>query len=508
MMEIGSAKRPHVGMVVGAIALLLTLTLPFLGRHGLWTDEIFSVTAAASWQGLFEVFARFENNMALYYILLCGWMTLGDGEVTVRLLSTIIAVLTVPVLHLLAVRLFDRRVALIADFMLVANAMFLTHAREARSYSLLVLLSTAGTLLFLAALRGRRWSLWVAYACCMAAGVYAHYFAALVVAGHALALAWPGRPEIPWRQGLVAGGLLALLLLPLLLFPPAATGQVDWIPPFAVHDLWSMAMEFTGGRSTCLAYLFFIALGLWSWFRPGAAAGRSQRWSLWLVLSWLVAPIVITIVVSLLLKPMFVPKFLIEALPALIILTAVGIARLPDRWAALVVAGFIAALVVNYARRGIDQYEPWREIAQHVQAHAENGDAVICYPFYIARSFTFYAGRQGEGPGSLVPSPIAAGPYHPGGGSFDPPPDVELIRQVARQHQRVWVILSDENEQALHRAGRPQIESAMAESCPQRTVIRMQAPLSNASFEVILYSRAPQAARADPVPAEGRALQP
>ncbi len=483
------SKKIEYGLLGGAIILLLALTIPLLGRHGLWTDEIFSVTAAANWHGLLEVFAKYENNMALYYILLCGWMSVGDSEFVVRLLSTIFAVLTIPIFHVLVRRLFDLRVAIIADFLLASNAMFLGQAREARSYSLLVLLSTLGSLLFISGMRNRNWLTWVGYALCMTAAIYAHYFAALVVMAHAVALGLPGRPSIPWRQGAVAGGLMGLLLLPLLLLPPAAKGQVDWIQPVDVAGVISTGIQFSGGRTTAYLFLIAIILGLWPMWSRRASRTAQDNWSMLFIWSWFVVPMTIAIGVSFTFKPIFVTKYLIEALPAFVVLVAVGLARLPNKWAGTVVIGFIALLVLNYSRRGIGNFEPWREVAQHVLAHAEPGDGVMCYPFFIARSFSYYNGHLSGNPQQLTPSPIASGPYHPGGGSFDPPPDLELVRQVAQSHKRIWVIYSTEGEQVLNRTWRPQITSAIAETCSEQAVTEFKAPEMWDVYTVVLYAR-------------------
>ena len=97
------ARRFEWAIISGLMLVVALITVPFLGRGGFWFDEIFSVTTAASWTRMGEVFSRYENNMALYYVVLHGWMTLGDDEWMVRLLSVLAAVATVPVLHLLVV---------------------------------------------------------------------------------------------------------------------------------------------------------------------------------------------------------------------------------------------------------------------------------------------------------------------------------------------------------------------------------------------------------------------
>src|ERR1700743_2578307 len=91
------------------------LRLIGLGYKSYWIDEIASVAiaqrpSAAFWRFLWHD----EGNMALYYIALRPWLRLGGHEGTVRLLSVLPGVVSIPVMYLLARRLFGRNVALVA----------------------------------------------------------------------------------------------------------------------------------------------------------------------------------------------------------------------------------------------------------------------------------------------------------------------------------------------------------------------------------------------------------
>src|SRR2546430_2419172 len=81
------------------------------------------------------------------------------------------------------------------------NQLQLIAAREARSYSLEVLLVCLGWYALLAALSSgrhpRRW--WLAFALAMTLALYAHLFSALVVAAQALAMALLVVLPTEWR---------------------------------------------------------------------------------------------------------------------------------------------------------------------------------------------------------------------------------------------------------------------------------------------------------------------
>ena len=72
-----------VELVLGAILGSL-----FLGTHGLFLDESVSATlATAPWHRFVNVVTHREANMALYYLLLRGWVVFGHSEIALRSLG-------------------------------------------------------------------------------------------------------------------------------------------------------------------------------------------------------------------------------------------------------------------------------------------------------------------------------------------------------------------------------------------------------------------------------------
>ena len=89
------SRNPSLRVAVPTVASLL-LGVLFVGRQSFWYDESFSVTFSRA--SLTQLWSQFgdEANMALYYVVLHFWLTLGDGEVMVRLLSVALAAAVVP----------------------------------------------------------------------------------------------------------------------------------------------------------------------------------------------------------------------------------------------------------------------------------------------------------------------------------------------------------------------------------------------------------------------------
>ncbi len=116
-----------------------------IGSKGLWLDESFSV-----WLGRRPVvemlgwLVSIDQHPPLYYTLLHFWMTLtgggGDDVTSVRTLSALFGVLTIPVVYLLGRRLTDDdKVGLLAALILAVSPFHVRFAQEARMYTLLAL---------------------------------------------------------------------------------------------------------------------------------------------------------------------------------------------------------------------------------------------------------------------------------------------------------------------------------------------------------------------------------
>ena len=119
--------------LIALTGLAAVLTLHGLGPKSIDFDEAVSVAhARLGPTGLWSVLSGGDPNTGLYYALLDGWMRIfGDGEVAVRSLGAIAAVLAVPVVALLGIRLFGRRAGLAAGLVLALNAFFIQYAQWA-----------------------------------------------------------------------------------------------------------------------------------------------------------------------------------------------------------------------------------------------------------------------------------------------------------------------------------------------------------------------------------------
>ncbi|MEY3236820.1 MAG: hypothetical protein RI883_921 [Bacteroidota bacterium] len=133
-------ERKSLFIVVTLILLKLVVSIPFLTSQPIDLDEPFSIYhAQKSLPHLFSIF-KTENNPPLHFIFLHFWEQLfGIGAISVRSLSLLFSVLTIPVLWLIGKRFINLKAAITLCILFIFSDYHHYHGIEARTYSLLVL---------------------------------------------------------------------------------------------------------------------------------------------------------------------------------------------------------------------------------------------------------------------------------------------------------------------------------------------------------------------------------
>jgi mannosyltransferase len=213
-----AGRRVRVALA-SIVVLAAALRFSTLGVQSYWLDEAFSVhIAKLSFADVFAQVKRSEGSPPLYYYLAWLWRhAFGTSEFGLRSLSALIGTATVPAAFYAARELVSERAGLVTALLVALNPWLIWYSQEARTYALLVLLSTVALAFFARALRtgGRRdvllWVLFAGLAMC------AHYFAAFLALPEAALLLWSARRERrDARAVLLSVAGLAALGVPLL----------------------------------------------------------------------------------------------------------------------------------------------------------------------------------------------------------------------------------------------------------------------------------------------------
>ena len=406
--------KPSSRFALSAILpAFVTLLAAFLRMHALtaksfWLDEGVSIDIARlPWPRFLHVMWSGEANMALYYLVLRFWLIFGSSEGFVRGLSVLFSVATVPVVFFLGARLFSRRVGLLAALLLAINAYHIRYAQETRSYAMVVFFAVLATWLLAKNLQEPSSAHWGIYAAVCAMATYSHFYAVLLVPAQAISLLSWRRDEIPWRK--LVGSFLAfgVMIVPVAVFVFAIyvlkTGAPPslWFTPLQPDSLVLLGIDFSGVYGRLLLSLHVLAMGIAA---LGAARVRrggdqtSEAWGYTLLFSWLVAPVVMVVTVSLV-KPLFVPRFLSFCLPALLLLVAVGISRLRPAvlsWGLFVAISICSIMAdIRYYQYDFEmRRQDWRAVTSYVFEHAQPGDSIFFYHSGGEAPFAYYSWKQ------------------------------------------------------------------------------------------------------------------
>jgi mannosyltransferase len=435
-------------LLVLITALAAVLRFHSLAAKSFWFDEGVSVAIARlDWYNFARILWRREANMSLYYFLLHFWLYFGGSEFFVRALSVLFAVASVPVISLLGRRLFDSRVGLVAAALLAVNAYHVQYSQDARSYSLMVFLCLLSSLYFLQSLsepsRGNR----IAYLLSSTLAVYAQFFSLLLVIAQWVSLKMLDRAQVSQQSKRDWRWIAILVSPPIIFIATTGTGPLRWVQRPGLKELWISAAHLTGNGGTWLILAYVVAcaaacMPVWC-----TRALRRVYWEDWryrFLLSWLLLPFLLTFAVSLI-KPLFVPRYFIFCLPALLLLVACGIARL--RTAALIPALLCFLFVslqgtAGYYRRDLDiQRDDWQAATQYVLDHAHSGDALLFHVPMGRMPYEFYHSLSG-------PALVAPEVLYPQHGDrvtfldFVEKPNGEELERVLPQHSRAWLVLT------------------------------------------------------------------
>lgn len=372
--------------------------------QSLWRDEVDSLRfATRAWPEMLAAFSRPGENGPLFYLLLRPWLTLaGHSEFALRFPGVWMGVLTLPLIFVWGKSLFGPKIGvwtgLLAAFLLALAPYHIWYSQEARMYALVVVLVMLSMWCFREAVTRGGWPRWGAWYLFTSMGFYIHVLTALALG---VQLVWLGlTPDWRrrWRPAAIALGLLILPYLPLigwqwklltnghfrtgLPFVPLGkmlgglfTVQVEGILPAA---FWFLA----------LAGLLLIAALLLP------ASRRSLRdQSVTLLTSWILLPPLLLFLISLI-TPLYLDRYLIWTLPALVLMIAVGevnVARRSPPLALLLLTILIAfQLHQDWRQMHLPVKPDMRAAAEYVAPRRGPQELTLFLMPYIHDTYQYY----------------------------------------------------------------------------------------------------------------------
>jgi mannosyltransferase len=514
---------PLWGWCLVFFVVALGFDLYRLGNPSIWYDEAFSVELARQpLPLLWHIIWGPEPNMELYYLFLHFWLGftaflgLHPVEWVVRFPSAIFAALSTVMVFLLGKRFLGLLAGMLAASLYLLNDLQLVYAQQTRSYSMQLLFLCVACYALFSALtvdspsRQKRW--WVCFVVATALAVYAHLFSLLVLFALLCALAvlllLPNAWRTPLRRRLrallVSLACTFVLIIPMLLVSLHGA-KTDWLPVPHLSDIYHLFVTISGESK--LFFLFnavccAVALGLLllAYVQPksgllslvtrdgevaadtrgvNGAGARTGALTLrlaipvaFVLLCWLVVPVVVSFIVSHGSTRLFSSRYLVVIVPPLCLLVAPGIALL--RWrvvqAVMIVVLLLVALSIVPHYYASAQVEDWNSTTFWLEQHYQAGDGLVCYDNAVEQgcqiSVQYYLDAYPSAAHFTEDSPGAFswqnyGPANPNSG-FDAATDPVTLAAFGAKHPRIFFIvgrLPDDAAGARAKAGQQWLDS-------------------------------------------------
>lgn len=467
--------RRALWLLLLVIAVGSFLRIYGLGAESIWLDEAHSVRVSS--ENLASVVrATTGQHLPLYFVILHFWMGLwGTSEVAVRSLSAIFGIISIPLIYYVGSLLFNKRVGLIGSFLSAISLYHIQFSQEARPYALLLLLSLLSFLLFVQILKQDKKWFYLFYLLTNILLIYTHVFALFIIAAQMLFLFLFWTKYKPQRFKLLSVQMVTVVaILPFIFhISRAATSMIEhgfWISEPSLKAIYDTLWLFAGYQNLlvliffCLAFIAPLSIkrteGKWVLRKPLESL-KGISWGIrlkaieeiLLLVIWLSLPIVLAFIISKVITPIYVTRYLIGASPALYLLVAKGLSDLKVRkviYPALLIIVLLALpnlanYYINYGK------EQWREVAQLVELNAGENDVLVFCADYVQGPFDYYyQGRLEEfGINRNIENTedIAA-----------------FVNEATSRKQRLWLIVS-------HCGPNPPIETYLRDRYPDDAVV-------------------------------------
>ncbi len=449
------ADEPSRTVVVFILGLLViaasALSVFIFARTSLRLDEAQSLFQTnRDVPGLLKLVAQ-DVHVPLYHILLHFWQVLFGGDIIVaRLMSLVFFILTIVTTYHLGAYAYNRKVGLFAALLITLSPFMQWYGSEARMYAMLAFITALNQLYFLKIRREGQNKQWFIYTLTAIAGLHTHYFFSFVLAAEGLYFILK-RKSAAGRRPLVkfisVAVVSAAALLPWLLYVRSlgtASNTQPNLPVPSSGDLFNTYAQFIFGFQ--IDYINTIIVSLWPIIVLLAfyALQRNRKitpdTSFFVVAA--VLPVIAAFVISITLRPFYLSRYLIVALPALFIFISWVFSEYPARLRrilqtglTLVIAGL---LVVQIISPNTPVKEDYAGAAAYLNQKTSSQDVIIASaPFTIYPIEYYYTGNA-----RVVTQPLWDRFTQGAIPAFNEQKLPEETKNITGSYQQAWLILS------------------------------------------------------------------
>lgn len=312
-------------LVVLTSAILSYFIIMLLARgQSIWFDEGYSITLAKAPVRDLLALTAVDAHPPFYYLLLKSWAgVFGWSEYALRSLSAIMSAATVATVLILLKTLFSKKVMIISVPFIILAPFFLRYGYEIRMYALVGLIGAIATLVLVKAVESPSKYWWVIYAGFVALGMYTLYMSVVIWLAHLVWLIMRKKVSMnelfkqPWVFAYIGAVILFIPYIPTLIHQlthSALPGIGSVLNIDGLGGVLSLMFSYlpswqTGGVLS-LVLLTVTGLGIYLVLVIIRSLAKKTRQFFFLLLLCFFVPLIFYILISLLPKPFFIPRYL------------------------------------------------------------------------------------------------------------------------------------------------------------------------------------------------------
>ncbi len=389
-------------LLIAIVALAFVLRIYDLSGESYWSDEFISLRYA---QGDLEsIFSTTRPRLHLFFAHI--WIKLfGDTEYATRLLSVFFGTASVLLTFSIGKSLFGKTVGLIGSFLMAVSQFQIYYSQEFRYYSLFLFMSLVSFFFYIRVIKTKSNIYTVLYAASTILLYYTQDFAIFVIGAQNLFVIInykSFRPLIPkWFLSQI---VVMLCILPGVIanFMNRVLGSdgPDWLKtPDVKTPIWTIYYYFGSGfdyppiEVIIIAILCFLTgiivhisyIGKQTWVKTTINLVQSLKLTkkinseIVLLGVWILFPILMVLILSEMIKPMYHHRYLIFVSPALCIAIALILTKIKKIIPISVVLITYVILIIP----GLSHYyslpvkEQWKSLAAYISENEEPGDLIL-----------------------------------------------------------------------------------------------------------------------------------
>lgn len=442
-------------LLIFCVFLLSLLGVLGISKYLLIGNSLRLDEAQSLWQtshsilGTLKVVAQ-DVHVPLYHLILHFWQFyFGQSVETARLLSLIFFIATIPVVYLIARRILSVNWSLLVVVLFSFSPFMNWYANEARMYTLLVFMSTLSQYFFLKVIQHKGKKGWLGYSLTAMVGVYSHYFFAfnLLAQGIYFLLNRESFARGTLKKFIALAIGLGVILSPWLIYFVSLGSASNTTPNLAspsTVDFFNAFSQFSFGFQTDAVNTILVS----TWpilvvvSLLAVKSGQKVTNPVGYMLSAGLIPITLAFVLSFVLTPFFVSRYMVSCVAPLIIIFVWFISNYGQYFSKLVTSLLVVVLglasMQQYASSATPVKEEYRAAAELISRSARSQDVVVLSAPFTIYPFDYYY----DGPAKISTLPIwnrtTPGPVP----AFDANKLPAEADQIKKNHQYVYLLLS------------------------------------------------------------------